>query len=180
MADETVTVTANQGGLALYGDVQKPSLKHLHSTSAHAPLVHMVCWDEAKPCKMDVDGKIDLSGRVELAGDEKHPIPVNMYHHFTNVHHQNLIIEPLDHQLKVETKLSEPIHHALQMRTPLELRFCNPWHVTSNYVFDFKVGRSQVLSISLTGATICAPQPCAGDKPCPPASTAPTSLKAQV
>jgi hypothetical protein len=171
--DKIVTVTSKDGGLALYGDVLKPSLNHLHATSAHAPLVHMVCWDESKPCKMDVSGKLELSGVVELKGDEKHPIPLNMHHHFTNTHHQTMKVEPLDHHLKVDTRLSAPIHHALQMRTPLELRFCNPWHMTSNYVFDFKMGRSQVLSITVTGATVCAPQPCAEDKPCPPPSTLP-------
>ena len=102
--DKIVTVTSKNGGLALYGDVNKPSLNHLHSTSAHAPLVHMVCWDESKPCKMDVSGKLELSGKVELKGDEKHPIPLNMHHHFTNTHHQTMKVEPLDHHLKVDTR----------------------------------------------------------------------------
>ena len=72
-----------------------------------------------------------------------------MAHHFSNTHNQHLKVDPLEHELKVATKLAEPIHHALQMRTPLELRFCNPWHITSNYVFDFTMGKSQVLSLSL-------------------------------
>ncbi|MGA8029827.1 MAG: hypothetical protein WB992_22010 [Bryobacteraceae bacterium] len=163
--DKTVVVASKDGGLALYGDVHKPSLKHVHATGAHSPLVHMVCWDESRPCKVEV------SGKVELTGSEEHPVQVRMSHHFANTHYQHLKVEPLDHQLKVATKLSEPIHHALQIRTPLELRFCNPWHITSNYVFDFKMGRTQILSITLTGATVCTPQPCPGEKPCPPAST---------
>jgi hypothetical protein len=163
MADkEVVTVSSKEGGLALYGDAQRPSLKHVHATSAQAPLMHMVCWDESKPCKMDV------SGKLELTGSEEHPVRVKMSHHFANVHQQTMKVDPLDHHLQVATKLSEPIHHALQMRTPLELRFCNPWHITSNYVFDFKMGRTQVLSITLTGATVCTPQPCRDEKPCPP------------
>jgi hypothetical protein len=165
MADDKITVTSKDGGLALFGDAQKPSLKHLHST--HAPLVHMVCWDESKPCKMDV------SGKLELTGSEQHPVEVKMHHHFANVHHQTMKVDPLDHHLKVNTRLSEPIHHALQMRTPLELRFCNPWHMTSNYIFDFKIGRTEVLSIRVTGATVCTPQPCGDDKPCPPVNALP-------
>jgi hypothetical protein len=165
--DKLVTVTSKDGGLALFGDVKKPSLQHLHSTGVHAPLVHMVCWDESKPCKMDV------SGTLELTGSEEHPVPVKMTHYFANIHHQTMKVEPLDHQLKIATRLSEPIHHALQMRTPLELRFCNPWHMTSNYIFDFKIGASQVLSIQVTGATVCTPQPCADEKACPPTPTLP-------
>lgn len=168
--DKTVTVTSKDGGLALYGDAHRPSLKHVHATGAQAPLVHMVCWDESKPCKMDV------SGKLELTGSEEHPVQVKMSHHFANVHHQTMKVDPLDHQLKVATRLSEPIHHALQMRTPLQLQFCNPWHVTSNYVFDFKMGRTQVMSITVTGATVCTPQPCPDDKPCPPVVVQPKSL----
>jgi hypothetical protein len=160
--DNTVTVSSKDGGLALYGDGRRPALKHLHSTGEHAPLVHVVCWDETKPCKVGV------SGSIELTGSEKHPVRVRMAHHFSNTHDQHLKVDPLEHELKVATKLAEPIHHALQMRTPLELRFCNPWHITSNYVFDFTMGKSQVLSIRLTGATVCEPQPCNDEKPCPP------------
>jgi hypothetical protein len=140
--DNTVTVTSKDGGLALYGDGRRPALKHLHSTGEHAPLVHVVCWDETRPCKVGVSGNI--------------------------THNQHLKVDPLEHELKVATKLAEPIHHALQMRTPLELRFCNPWHITSNYVFDFTMGKSQVLSIRLTGATACVPQPCKAEEPCAP------------
>lgn len=163
MADEpTVTVMSKDGGLALYGDAQRPSLKHVHATSAHAPLVHMVCWDESKPCKVDV------SGEVKLTGSEEHPVRVNMSHHFTNTHHQELKVDPLEH--RVATKLSEPIHHALQLRTPLQVQFCNAWHITSNYVVGFTMGKTEVMSIAVTGATVCTPQPCDDQKPCPPAT----------
>jgi hypothetical protein len=150
--DKTVTVTARNGAIALYGDAQKPSLKHVHATSPQSPLVHMVCWDESHPCKVEV------SGKVELTGSEKHPVQVKMSHHFTNTHHQ---------AVKMETKLADPIHHALQLRTPLQVQFCYPWHITSNYVVGIKLGRTEIISISLTGATIASPQPCAEDKPCP-------------
>lgn len=173
MADESTTiVTQNEGdafalehdgGVALYGRKEAPALQHHHHFGGevvHAtdkPIVHMVCWDE-EPCKVEV------AGRVTLAGDEKAPIQVN--HHFANDHHQTLAVEPFAHTMKVATELAEPIHHALQVRTPVELRFCNPWQVDSGYQVEVTFGQIRLLSISLRGSTVLAPQPCSGDEPC--------------
>lgn len=165
----TVTVTQNEGehfaieqggGVALYGDKKQPALQHqilgqvIHATNAQQPLVHMVCWDEDDPCKVDV------AARVVMVGDETAPVEVKMTHHFTNDHHQTHHIEPVDHTLKVDTKLAEPIHHALQLRTPLQLRFCNPWHIASDYQISLTLGNNRLISIRLTGATVATPQPC--------------------
>lgn len=184
MADETKTIIVTQpeeerfrldhdGGVALYGDHKQPPMKHdvagqiIHTTAPKHPLVHMVCWDEDDPCR------VEMSGRVTLAGDAEAPIQVHMAHTFTNDHHQTHAIEPLDHTLKVDTQLAQPIHHALQMRTPLQIRFCNPWHVVSDYVLEFAMGERKLLSVRLTGATVLTPQPCEDEKPCPPVESAP-------
>jgi hypothetical protein len=181
--EEIITVVQNEGdsfavdhsgGLALYGHKQQPALQHqfggqvVHTTDPRQPLVHMICWDETDTCKVEV------SGRVILAGDEKAPVQVRMAHHFENDHHQTHHVEPLDHSLKVNTGLAEPIHHAIQMRTPLQLRFCNPWHVASDYIMDINLGRDRHVTIRLTGATVCTPQPCKDDEPCPPPAGQPT------
>jgi hypothetical protein len=57
----------------------------------------------------------------------------------------------------METQLADPIHHALQMRTPLQLRFCNPWHVVSDYRMEIHLGENRVISVRLTGATVASP-----------------------
>jgi hypothetical protein len=152
MADENRNIS---GGLALYGN------------KAQSPLVHMVCWDESEPCKVEV------AGRVTLAGDKESPVRVTMAHFFENDHHQTHAIEPLDHALRVDSKLSEPIHHALQLRTPLDVRFCNSWNVASDYRVEVRWGERSVMSIRLTGATVATPQPCADEVPCAPVVSRP-------
>jgi hypothetical protein len=181
MPDETKTVVLTQpegerlaheheGGLALYGDRERPPMSHraemVHVTAPARPLVHMVCWEQEEPCKVEV------SGRVTLAGDRDAPVQVAMAHSFTNPHHQTHAVEPLDHTLKVSTALAQPIHHALQMRTPLQVRFCNPWHVASDYSVEVRSGERSLFSIRLTGATVATPQPCV-EELCPPAVSHP-------
>jgi hypothetical protein len=158
------------GGVALYGDKGRPALAHqiegsvLHATHPQQPLVHMVCWDADEPCRVEV------SGQVVLAGDEKAPIPVVMTHRFDNAirEHMEMQVAPLDHTVNVSTGLAQPIHHALQMRTPLQVRFCNTWQVASNYTFEVRMGNRSLFSIQLTGATVATPQPCPEEEPCPP------------
>lgn len=171
MAEEkTITLTQeedeqfrHQGSLGVHGESDKPALKHqlLHATTPQQPLVHMVCWDEDANCACRLDGEITIKG------DEKAPLQVRMSHEFANEHQQTHKVEPLDHALNVNTALAEPIHHALQMRTPLQLRFCNPWHIASDYVMELRIGKSQLMSLRLTGATVATPQQC--EDPCPPA-----------
>jgi len=155
----------HRGAVALYGEKEKNALQHefagqiVHTTVK--PLVHLLMWGEEKPCEVEV------TGRVTLAGDKEAPVEVRMTHHFDNEHQQRLKVEPLDHHLKVQTQLSEPIHHALQLRTPVQMRFANPWHLASDYRVEIKLGNTQFMSISLTGATIATPQPVADEIPCP-------------
>ena len=87
-----------------------------------------------------------------------------MSHSFPEQHRQSHV---------VKTALAEPIHHALQMRTPLQLRFCNTWHLASDYTLDINVGGRQLLSLHLSGASVAVPRPCEGDEPCPPVVTQP-------
>ena len=161
------------GGISLYGDAEQSPLQHgvsaevIHRTPAHHPLVHMVCWDEEDPCKVEV------SGRVTVAGDPEAPVRVNMAHVFENDHRQTHHVEPVDHTLHVDSRLSDPIHHALQLRTPIELRFCNPWHIASDYRVEVRWGERSLMSIRLTGATVARPQPCDGEIPCAPVVSRP-------
>jgi hypothetical protein len=181
--EETVTLIQKQGdrlaldhgGLAVFGDKTLPAMRHdvdgevVHKTTEGQPLVHMVCWSEDQ-CNVEV------RGRVVFAGDDEAPVKVAMTHRFEGEHRQLLQIEPVDHQLRVDTRLAEPIHHALQMRTPLQVRFCNPWHVGSDYQLEINLGNNRLVSMRLTGATVATPQPCESES-CPPPveGAAPTS-----
>lgn len=164
----------DHGAVALHGADDRPAVRHdvtgavLHGTAPDRPLVHMVCWDE-EPCPVQVSGEVAVNGRVALTGDEHAPVVVRMQHEFVTDHHQSIAVEPVDHTLHVDTALAAPMHHALQMRTPLELRFCNPWHVASDYHLEITLGQSRVLGFRLTGATVATPQPCEAD--CPPPTT---------
>ena len=178
---ETTIVTQNEGdrfaiehngGVALYGAEKQPPMQHkfggqiVHTGTPQQPLVHMVCWDEEDSCHVQV------AGSVALTGDSEKPVHVQMRHEFATIHQQTHAVEPMDHTLKVDTQLAQPIHHALQMRTPLQLRFCNPWHIVSDYVLEINLGNNRVISVRLTGATVATPQPCA-DENCPPPTAQP-------
>jgi hypothetical protein len=155
MAEETKTVVLTQ----------PPGQRLALGTAPQHPLVHMVCWD-AEACKVQV------AGRVTLAGDEKAPFAVKMSHHFANDHHQTHKVEPLDHALKVNTALASPIHHALQLRTPLQVRFCNTWEAASDYEVELRVGERSLLSLRLKGTTTCTPRPCPDERDCAEVSVA--------
>lgn len=164
MAEETITIIKqdegdefdldHNGGVALYGDRERPALQHQHEGrvihETGKPLVHVICWDEEATCG------IEVKGEIALVGDKERPVEVNMTHHFANDHHQTLA---------VESKLNEPIHHALQMRTPLQLRFCNPWQVNSDYAVEVTMGDVRLMSIRLRGGTVATPLPCDDEKP---------------
>jgi hypothetical protein len=111
----------------------------------------MVLWDEDCAC--------EINGRITVAGDPDAPVQAVVHHHFDNDHQQTH---------RVKTALSEPIHHALQMRTPLQVRFCNAWHIASDYTIEINLGGNRVIGVRLSGATIARPQPCEDDAPCPP------------
>lgn len=156
----------DHGAVALHGADGQAAIRHhvdgalAHTTPPGRPLVHMVCWGQEDPAAVDV------RAAVTVAGDPDAPVQLRMQHEFVNDHHQTLAVEPVDHTLHVDTKLAEPIHHALQLRTPLEVRFCNPWHIASDYRLELTIGKTPVVGIRLTGATVATPQPC--EPPCPP------------
>jgi hypothetical protein len=158
---------SHSGAVALYGEAGQPALQHqlgaevVHGTDPSRPLMHVVCWD-TEPCP------VSLTGEVALVGDAGRPIR----HEIVGEHHQVLRVEELDHTLRVRTRLDEPVHHALQMRTPLQLRFCNPWHVASDYQVEINLGNTRVISVRLTGATVATPQPCEPEE-CPPGESGP-------
>jgi hypothetical protein len=147
----------HRGAVALHGNPKLDPLRHehcgevVHSTPADKPLVHMVLWDEDCAC--------EVNGRIVVAGDPEAPVQVAMSHQFPDEHRQA-------HHIR--TALAEPIHHALQMRTPLQVRFCNTWHVASDYSLEINLGRNRILGVRLTGATVAKPQPCDGEESCPP------------
>ncbi len=118
------------------------------------PLVHMHLWNEE--CVGKLDGKVEVSGNAEA--------PVALQHRFPDEHNQT-------HEMK--TALDAPVHHALQMRTPLQVRFCNSWHVASDYTIGVTAGDRQLFGIRLTGATVATPQPCPEEE-CAPTHTKPT------
>ena len=183
MADETRTLILTQpegdtlalehtGTVLVHGDRERDPLRHdvgaqvVHGTAPQRPLVHMVCWGEDDRCRVEV------GGRLTVAGDEAAPLRVTMAHRFENEHVQAhrldpVSFEPMDCTVHVPTGLVNPIHHALQLRTPLQVRFCNPWHVASDYTVEVSLGDRRLWSIRLTGATVATPQPCRDDD-CPP------------
>jgi hypothetical protein len=168
MADESKTVivaqpegvafdASHRGLVGLHGVEKAEPLKHcvngelVHSSNAEHPLVHMVLWDEDCAC--------EVNGRITVAGDPEAPVQAVLHHRFENDHSQTL---------GFRTAVADPIHHALQMRTPLQVRFCNAWHVASDYSLEINLGRNRVIGVRLSGATIARPQPCEDEAPCPP------------
>src|SRR5579871_6330874 len=131
-----------RGELAHHGEMAHRG-ELVHATPADRPLVHMLMLDRDCECS--------VNGRVVLGGEDGGPVRAEFRHVFPDVHHQSHA---------VRTALDEPIHHALQMRTPLQVRFCNAWHIASDYTMEVTLGRSTVLTLRLTGATIAKPQPC--------------------
>ena len=148
--------TSHQGTVAVHGIEKADPLKHrlsgevVHSSNAEHPLVHMVMWDDDCAC--------EVNGRITVVGDAQAPVQAILRHRFENDHPQTL---------SFKTALADPIHHALQMRTPLQVRFCNAWHVASDYTIEINLGRNRVIGVRLTGATIAKPQPCDDEMPCP-------------
>ena len=120
------------------------------------PIVQMHLWNEE--CVGQVNSQLVVRGDAEA--------PVIFSHHFPEEHRQSH---------RFETALSEPIHHALQMRTPLQVRFCNSWQVASDYSVGIDFSGRRLINIRLTGATVATPQPCQDDCPPPRLSVSPAS-----
>ncbi len=143
---------------ALAGSDCAPPMRHrvggdiTHHTEK--PIVHMHLWNE------DCVGK--LAGDVTVSGNPD--APVSLQHRFPDEHRQTHAFT---------TALVDPIHHALQLRTPLQVRFCNSWHVASDYTVGIQLNGRSLIGIRLTGATVATPRPCPEEE-CAPVSTAPT------
>ena len=156
--DETRRVVVSQpagSAFAVAGSGEQDPLRHrLNGDLVHRtdqPIVHMHLWNEA------------CIGRLEHHVNAGAENPINLAHRFPDTHHQTHA---------VETSLAEPVHHALQMRTPLQVRFCNTWQVASDYTVQVALRGRPFLEIRLTGATVATPRPCPEDH-CAPSPTAP-------
>jgi hypothetical protein len=142
------------GVVRVQGDAKADALQHkvagelVHATTPERPLVHMVLWDEDCAC--------EVNGRMTVVGEKD--APVHLAHRFENDHSQTH---------RFETDVARPVHHALQMRTPLEVRFCNTWQVASDYTVEIRLGESRVIGVRITGATIAKPLPCDDKSSCP-------------
>jgi len=143
----------HHGTLAVHGDAKAEPLQHrvgaelVHATPPDRPLVHMMLWDDER----------QVSGRVTISGDPAAPVHAKLHHSFDNDHRQTH---------RIETTLAAPVHHALQMRTPLQVRFCNTWQIASDYSLEIRLGDNRVIGVHLTGATVAKPLPCPDDNGC--------------
>ncbi len=151
----------HHGALRVHGDAQADALQHrvgaelVHATPPDRPLVHMMLWDAER----------QVSGRLTISGDAAAPVHAALHHSFDNEHRQSH---------RIDTSLVAPVHHALQMRTPLQVRFCNTWQIASDYSLEIRLGDNRVIGVRLTGATIAKPLPCPDDNDCgPPVITHP-------
>jgi hypothetical protein len=148
----------HEGTLRVRGDAGAEPLQHRVGAELGGapgrPLVHMVLWDEQGA---------EVNARLTVAGDPDKPVHAQvraqLHHHFEDEHRQ---------VHRVETALAQPIHHALQMRTPLQVRFCNSWQIASDYTIEIRLGDNRVIGVRLTGATIAKPLPCDDAPPCDP------------
>lgn len=149
MDEDSKKVTVSQApgtSFALTGQAKADPVQANIVHGTDKPIVHMHLWNE------DCVGKLDA--RLEVRGDPEKPVSVG--HRFENSH---------DQSHKIETTLAKPVHHALQMRTPLQVRFCNAWTLASDYALSVDLRGRRFLDLRLTGATIATPQPC-DDKEC--------------
>jgi hypothetical protein len=149
--EETRTIIVTQRcaeSFSLSGSEQHPPMQHrvqadmVHHTDK--PVVHMHLWNE------ECVGKLDVQHRSGTDTEQ----PFHVAHRFDTPHAQT-------HEM--QTSLAAPIHHALQMRTPLQIRFCNTWQVASDYSVQVALRGRPFLDIRLTGATVATPQPCPDD-----------------
>ncbi|MCK6528605.1 hypothetical protein L6R50_13965 [Myxococcota bacterium] len=173
MADETRILTQKEGdalrlrlqGGALDEDgcpdpvVHQGSLAHTGIPGA-PPIVHLVRLDEH-----DCGCSVVHGGTVAHVGDAERPVALDMRHSSTHPVALDVSVARVDHGLDVRTGLQEPIHHALQLKTPVQLRFVNPWEAVSDYAISVHVGTWPAVSIRIRGRTRLTPAPAPPD-PC--------------
>jgi hypothetical protein len=155
MEMETVILTQPPDDQLALGHAGAVCLQH----ETPSPLVHMVCWKE-EDC-----AAVAVSGALTVSGDPEAPVVVDMRHHFDGVHAQHLEVAPVEHGLRVHSALAEPIHHALALSAPLQVRFVNGWNVDSAYDIDIRAGERPLLSIHVSGRTVGTPQSDPGGPP---------------
>jgi hypothetical protein len=152
MADEDtrrVVVSQPKGAsFALSGSDPDDPIRHRISAETvlrtDQPVVHMHLWNEQ--CVGQLEHKV--------ASVTTPKTPFDVAHRFPDGHQQ---------RHEIASTLAAPVHHALQMRTPLQIRFCNTWQVASDYSVSVALRGRPFLDIRLVGATVATPQPCPED-----------------
>lgn len=173
MADETRVITQPDGGafrVTLEGPDKdgcaQPIPHHgrlLHETG-EKPLMHTICWEPEEPCT------VAHEGQMLHVGDPERPVPLDMRHSTEKPVELQVHVGPVEHGLRVHTRSCEPMHHAVQLQTPLQVRFVNPWVAESDYRLTVQLGNSRMLDVRLVGRTRLtplAPTGETGDAPAP-------------
>jgi len=124
----------------------------LHEGHEKRPLYHKVHFTHDESHALSHRGA--LTHRVDPAT----PVPLDMRHSTQEPVKLDLQVRSLGHQMGVTTTLQDPIHHALQLKTPLQVRFVNPWHAQSEYSFSLDVAGRTVMSLSVRGSTVFSPR----------------------
>ena len=127
----------HQGGVAFFGARSQPALQHIHDAcvvhETQKPLVHVHSWDV-----------------------ERGPVVVPVTHQFQGDHNQTLNIQSFGHDMHVVSRESDPIHHALQMRTPIAVRVgmdCT-CVMESDYTFELRTAERQLFTMTMKGRTV--------------------------
>jgi hypothetical protein len=123
------------------------------------PFVHLVQMKQDEPCG------VRTSGEIAHVGDPQRPVPLDMRHSSQAPVELDLRVRQLEHELRVSTGLQDPMHHALQLKTPLQVRFVNPWVAQSDYRVSVTLGKRRLIDVHIAGQTILSPRPAPPD-PC--------------
>jgi hypothetical protein len=127
--------------------------------AAERPLRHVLRMDQDVPCELG------HSGEMRHTGDPERPVPLDMRHSSPEPVVLDLKVNQARHALAVDTSLTEPMHHALQLKTPLQVRFVNPWEAKSDYAMTVELAGRPLLSFKLQGTTTLRPEAAPPD-PC--------------
>lgn len=166
MADETRVITQPPDArFRVEHDGQRPDAdccihpivhdaRLTHAGNPQQPLVHVVQMRQDEPCG------VKTSGELAHIGDPERPVPLEMRH--SSPHgpvELDVNVRDVRHSLCVDTGLQDPMHHALQLKTPLQLRFVNPWTADSDYRVSLTLAGRTLLELRVAGRTVLAPQP---------------------
>jgi hypothetical protein len=170
MADETRLITQEPDArFRVEHDGQRPDadgcvhpIRHdariVHEGREELPFVHIVQMRQDEPCG------VRTSGELAHVGDPERPVPLEMRHSSPHGPVEiDLRVRQAQHELRVSTDLQDPMHHALQLKTPLQVRFVNPWTAQSDYRVSVTLGNRQLLDVRIAGQTILTPRPAPPD-----------------